>query len=252
MSAQLEAFSANTIEFLRRERSLILDGVGVPPVSVALAGRHVLVVAGGTDHVADLRALRSYIREYRPVLIGVEAGADALVGAGHRPELIVGDPRVMADTTLRCGAEVVIPADPDGHAPGAERIQDFGLEAIPFPASSNAEDLALLLAGVNDASLVITVGVRATLHEFLDRGRSGSNPSTFLTRLKLGARLIDGKAVAQLYRDRVSAGVVALLLASAVIAVVAAVMVSGVGGEYAELAVELWRNLTDWVKGLLP
>lgn len=250
MSAQLEAFSANAIEFLRRERSLILDGVGVPSVSVRLAGRHALVVAGGSDHVADLRALRSYIKEYRPVLIGVEAGADALTKAGHSPDLIVGDPRVMADATLRSGAQVVIPADPDGHAPGAERIQDLGLEAIPFAASSNAEDLALLLAGEHGASLVITVGVRATLHEFLDRGRSGSNPSTFLTRLKLGAALIDGKAVAELYRNRVSKGVVALLLVSAAIAVLAAVLVSGVGGEYADLVAQWWGDLVRWVEGL--
>jgi uncharacterized membrane-anchored protein len=182
----------------------------------------------------------------------VEGGADALVRAGHRPDVIVGDPRVMAEAALRSGAEVVIPADPDGHAPGAERIQDLGIDAIPFPAAGNAEDLALLLANENGASLVITVGVRATLPEFLDRGRAGSNPSTFLTRLKLGAKLIDGKAVAGLYRNRVSAGVVALLLVSAAVAMLAAVLASGVGGEYVDLATGWWRDLVDGIGELLP
>lgn len=250
MSAQLEAFSANTIEFLRCERSLILDGVGVPAVSVPIAGRHVLVVAAGSDHAADLNALRRYIRDYRPALVGVEAGAEALRAAQLTPDLIVGDPRLLTEATLRCGAEVVIPADSDGFAAGAERIQDLGVDAIPFPASSSAEDLALLLAAQHGATLVITVGVRATLHEFLDRGRSGSNPSMFLTRLKLGATLIDGKAVAALYRDRVSMGAVLLLVLSAAVAVLAALLVSGLFGEYLEQLAELWRTVVAWGRGL--
>lgn len=251
MSAQLEAFSANTIEFLRQERTLILDGVGVPEVAVQLAGRHALVVAAGTDHVADLAALKPYIREYRPALIGVDGGADALRRAGYRPDLIVGDPRGIEIETLCCGAEVVIPADPDGHAPGAERIQDLGIGAVPFPASGNAEDLALLLADEHGAGLVITVGVRATLHEFLDRGRSGSNPSTFLTRLKLGGgTLIDGKAVAALYRNRVSAGIVVLLLLAVLAAMGAAMLVSGVGDDYLDLAVDFWHDIVNWGRGL--
>jgi uncharacterized membrane-anchored protein len=180
----------------------------------------------------------------------VEGGADALRKAGHRPDVIVGDPRGMAEATLRSGAEMVIPADPDGYAPGAERIQDLGVGAIPFPASGNAEDLALLLASENGASLVVTVGVRATLHEFLDRGRSGSNPSTFLTRLRLGCKLIDGKAVAALYRNRVSTGVVVLLLASALVAVLAAMAVSGVGGEYLDLVAGLWHDVVSRGRGL--
>lgn len=133
LSAQLEAFSANTIEFLRHERALVLDGVGVPEVDVAIKGRQVLVVAAGYDHTADLAALDRFIREYRPVLIGVEAGADALREAGHRPDLVVGDPNEVAASVLTCGAQVVIPAQPDGHAPGLERIQDLGVGAVTFP-----------------------------------------------------------------------------------------------------------------------
>ena len=251
LSAQLEAFSANTIEFLRHERALVLDGVGVPEVDVAIKGRQVLVVAAGYDHTADLAALDRFIREYRPVLIGVEAGADALREAGHRPDLIVGDPNEVAASVLTCGAQVVIPAQPDGHAPGLERIQDLGVGAVTFPAVSNPEDLALLLAEAHGADLVITVGFQATLHEFLDRGRSGSNPSTFLTRLRLGTKLVDGKAVAALHRSRVSAGVVALMVLAALVAMAAALLVSDVGGVYTSLVGDTWNDFVSWIKGLV-
>jgi uncharacterized membrane-anchored protein len=250
MSAQLEAFSANTIEFLRRERTLILDGVGVPDLAVAIKHRQVLVVAPGHGFVEELKSLKRYIGEHRPVLIAVDTAANALRAMGHRPDVIVGDPDGIATDTLRCGAEVVIPAHCDGHAPGIERIQDLGIGAVTFPASGNAEDLALLLADTHGASLVVTVGFQATLSEFLDRGRSGSNPSTFLTRLKLGSRLVDGKAVATLHRNRVSIAAVSLLVLAALIAVAVALAVSGVGGAYSDWAVSTWNDFVSWIKGL--
>ncbi|MBB4683020.1 putative cytokinetic ring protein SteA [Amycolatopsis jiangsuensis] len=250
MSTQLEAFSANTIEFLRRERTLILDGVGVPELKVAIRDRHVLVVAGGTGHAEDLKRLKKYLGEHRPVLIGVDAGADTLRTQGYTPDVVVGDPTGIGTATLRGGGEVVVPAQPDGHAPGVERIQDLGIGAVTFPASGNAEDLALLLADAHGASLVVTVGFQATLREFLDHGRSGSNPSTFLTRLKLGTKLVDGKAVATLHRSRVSLGAVALLVLAAVVVVVAALLVSDVGSVYLDWIQHTWSTFTAWVKGL--
>lgn len=251
MAAQLEAFSANTIEFLRTERTMILDGVGVPSVEVDIRDRHVLVIAAGPDHATDLAALRHYLRECEPVLIAVETGAAALLKAGHTPHLIVSDPRALDEATLKCGAGFVVPADSDGHAPGIELAQDLGIPAVAFPASASPENLALLLAHEHGASLVVTLGVRAGLPEFLDRGRSGSNPSTFLTRLKLGPVLVDGKAVAALYRHRVSLGSVLLLLAAAVVALVVVLLVSGVGPDYADLAVDRWRDLTAWIRSLV-
>ncbi|MGH3547330.1 MAG: putative cytokinetic ring protein SteA [Pseudonocardiaceae bacterium] len=251
LSAQLEAFSANTIEFLRHERALIIDRVGVPDIEVPIRGRQVLVVVAGYNHVADLAALKHFIREYHPVLIGVEAGADALRAAGHRPHLIVGDPYQVQTETLKSAQEVVVPAQPDGFAPGLERIQDLGIGAVTFPAVSNPEDLALLLAEAHGAELVVAVGFQATLHEFLDRGRSGSNPSTFLTRLRLGGKLIDGHAAAALCRSRVSAGAVLLIVAAALAAVVAALLVSNIGGAYGVLVGGTWDDLVSWVKGLV-
>ncbi|HEY3752510.1 MAG TPA: putative cytokinetic ring protein SteA [Pseudonocardiaceae bacterium] len=250
MSAQLEAFSANTIEFLRRERTMILDGVGVPELYVSLKDKEVLVVAPGHGHAEELRSLRRYIREHRPVLIGVESGADTLRSAGYKPQVIVGDPDGIRTETLMSGAEVVVPAHTDGHAPGLERVQDLGIGAVTFPASGNAEDLALLLADTHGASLVVTVGSQATLAEFLDRGRSGSNPSTFLTRLKLGSRLVDGKAVATLHRARVSTGAVLLLVLAVMVAVGVALAVSDAGQIYLHWITGAWHNVVTWVRGL--
>ncbi|HEX3593095.1 MAG TPA: putative cytokinetic ring protein SteA [Pseudonocardiaceae bacterium] len=250
MSAQLEAFSANTIEFLRRERTMILDGVGVPELYVPMKDREVLVVAPGHGHADELRSLRRYIKEHRPVLVGVESGADTLRAAGYKPQLIVGDPDGITTETLTSGAEVVVPAHSDGHAPGLERVQDLGIGAVTFPASGNAEDLALLVADAHGASLVVTVGSQATLAEFLDRGRSGSNPSTFLTRLKLGSRLVDGKAVATLHRARVPTVAVVLMVVAVVVAIAVALAVSDTGPLYAHWIADAWQNVVTWVKGL--
>ncbi|OQO94105.1 thiamine pyrophosphokinase [Saccharomonospora piscinae] len=249
MSAQLEAFSANTIEFLRRERSLILDGVGVPKLRVPLDDRHVVVVASGVGHAEDLRALRTYIRHHRPVLVGVEGAADTMKQLGFVPDIVVGDPSVVEAATVRAASEVVVPAQPDGHAPGVERVQDLGIGAVTFPASANPEDLALLLADTHGAALVVTVGFQATLREFLDSGRSGSNPSTFLTRLKLGTKVVDGRAVATLHRHRVPVLALVLLVLGALAVVVVALLLSGTASAYVDEAAKLWDSVAGWVTG---
>ena len=243
LAHQLEAFAANTIEFMRRERSMLLDGVGVPDVEVALKDRQVVVVAAGFNHEAELKSLKSYIREYRPVLVGVGAGADALRAAGHRPHLIVGDPAEISNEALTCGADVVVPAFADGHAPGLHRVQDLGAGAVTFPSSANPEDMALLLAAHHGAALVVTIGLSATMSEFLDRGRSGSNASTFLTRLQAGGRLVDARTISLLYRSRLSIGAILLMLAAVLVAVVAALLVSDAGD-----AVLAWLGQLEFVK----
>jgi uncharacterized membrane-anchored protein len=246
----LEAFSGNTIEFIRTESPLLIDGVGVPEVDVEMTDRHVVVVADGPDHAADLKNLKPFIKEYSPILIGVGAGADALSAAGYRPDLIVGDPEEVTAATLKSGAEVVLPADPDGHAPGLERIQDLGIGAMTFPAAAAPADLALLLADHHGASLIVTVGTTVSLDEFFDRGRREDNPAAFMTRLKVGPKLVDAKAVATLYRSRVSGAAVALLVLAALTAVIVALVVSNVGGEAIDWAVETWNSFAIWVQGL--
>jgi uncharacterized membrane-anchored protein len=242
LSVQLEAFAANTMDYLKQERDLLLDGVGVPDVQTRIAGRHVLIVVRGYDYKADLDVLRPYIREFKPVLIGVDGGADALVEAGYTPDMIIGDMDSVTDDVLRCGAELVVHAYPDGRAPGLDRVHQLGLAAETFPAAATSEDLAMLLADEKGASLMVAVGTHWTLVEFLDKGRGGM-ASTFLTRLKVGGKLVDAKGVSRLYRQNISGSALLLLVFSAVAAMAAAVAVSTVGQAYLAVVAEWWDNL---------
>jgi uncharacterized membrane-anchored protein len=249
LSAQLEAFAANTMEYMKRERALLLDGVGVPNIRTKLEGRHALVVVRGYDYKADLAALRPYIREYRPVLIGVDGGADALREAGYKVNLIVGDMDSVSDEVLRSGAEVVVHAYPDGRAPGLSRVQDLGIEAVTFPAMGTSEDIAMVLADETGAELIVAVGTHATLVEFLDKGRGGM-ASTFLTRLRVGGKLVDAKGVSRLYRSRISAAALLLLVLAAFIAIGAAMAVSQAGRTYLDLLGTQWDRLYSWIQGV--
>ncbi|BCJ41357.1 thiamin pyrophosphokinase [Actinoplanes ianthinogenes] len=241
LSVQLEAFAANTMDYLKQERDLLLDGVGVPDVQTRIAGRHVLIVVRGYDYKEDLDVLRPYIREYKPVLIGVDGGADALVENGYTPDMIIGDMDSVTDDVLRCGAEVVVHAYPDGRAPGLERVSNLGVDALTFPAAATSEDLAMLLADEKGASLIVAVGTHANLVEFLDKGRGGM-ASTFLTRLKVGGKLVDAKGVSRLYRQNISGSALLLLVLSALAAMAAAVAVSTVGKAYLTVVSEWWDN----------
>jgi uncharacterized membrane-anchored protein len=249
MALQLEAFAANTMEYLKRERDLLFDGVGVPDIETQLDGRHVLVVVRGYDYREDLVALRHYIREFRPVLIGVDGGADALIDRGLKPHLIVGDMDSVSDRALRCGAEVVVHAYPDGTAPGLARVQELGIEPVVFPAAGTSEDVALLLADDKGASLIVAVGTHATLIEFLDKGRSGM-ASTFLTRLRVGGKLVDAKGVSRLYRSRISAQALVLLVVATLITFGVAMLVTPGGVSYRDILDVRWHDFLQWLQGL--
>ena len=249
LSTQLEAFATNTMEYMKRERALLLDGVGVPDVQTKIEGRHVLVVVRGYDYKEDLQALRSYIRDYRPVLVGVDGGADALVEAGYQPDMIIGDMDSVSDHVLRSGAEVVVHAYVDGRAPGLQRVQDLGVDAITFPAAATSEDIAMLLADEKGAKLIVAVGTHATLVEFLDKGRGGM-ASTFLTRLRLGGKLVDAKGVSRLYRSRISTGALIVLVLAALLAIVVALAVTTAGRIYLDLLVDQWDSFVFWLENL--
>ncbi len=249
LAVQLEAFASNTMEYLKRERDLLLDGVGVPDIETKLEGRHALVVVRGYDYRADLTALRSYIREFKPVLIAVDGGADALLEKGLKPHLIVGDMDSVSDAALTCGAEIVVHAYRDGNAPGLSRVQDLGVDPVVFPAAGTSEDVALLLADDKGASLIVAVGTHATLVEFLDKGRAGM-ASTFLTRLRVGGKLIDAKGVSRLYRSRIPTHALAMLVLATFITFVVALWTTSAGASYWELLGIRWHDLLHWLHGL--
>ncbi|WP_298806595.1 putative cytokinetic ring protein SteA [uncultured Pseudokineococcus sp.] len=228
LGSQLELFAANTLEYMLREKDLLFDGVGVPDVRTSFAGRQALVVVRGYHYREDLATLRPYIREYRPVLIGVDGGADAVLEAGHALDMVVGDMDSVSDAALTSGAEVVVHAYRDGRAPGLDRVRALGVDPVVFPATGTSEDVAMLLADDRGAELIVAVGTHATLVEFLDKGRAGM-ASTFLTRLRVGGKLVDAKGVSRLYRQRISTAQVAALLLAGLLALVVALLSTSAG-----------------------
>ena len=224
MGDELERFAENTLEYMRRERNLIFDALTVPDLSVDIAGRDVLIVVRGHDYKEDLNALRGgYVREMRPVLIGVDGGADALLEVGLRPDVIIGDFDSVSTAALRCGADLVVHGYPDGRAPGADRLRELGLEHSILHAAGTSEDVAMLLAYEKGADLIVAVGTHASMVEFLDKGREGM-ASTFLTRLKVGPLLVDAKGVNRLYQGRLRKRDLTLFLIAAMLTFTAIVL----------------------------
>jgi uncharacterized membrane-anchored protein len=260
LATQLQSFTHNTTEFLRREQDLLLHGQGLPRLHTRLAGRPAVVVVRGYDYRADLRRLRRFVREQRPVLIAVDGGADALIEAGQRPDLVVvgetglasgdteGGSRI-SDRALRHAREVVLHSDRSGRAIGSDRLDRIGVRSRPLPADGNTEDVAMLLADACGASLVVAVGTHATLDEFLDRQRSGL-ASTFLTRLRLGPKLVDSKAVHQLYSGRVRLWHLALVLLAGLVALAVAIAITPVGQEWWGRLSDAMTDLLGWIQGL--
>ncbi len=225
VSDELGRFAENTLSYLAREHHLLTDSPVLPELTTDITGRHVLVVVRGMDYRDDLNALRSYIREVRPVLVGVDGGADALLEAGHRPHVIIGDFDSVSDDALRCGAQLVVHAYPGGHAPGAGRLEALGLDHTVFEVTGTSEDVAMLLAYEKRAELIVAVGTHASMVEFLDKGREGM-ASTFLVRLKVGPILVDAKGVNRLYQSRVRRGDMLVLVAAALLAMFVIVAVA--------------------------
>jgi uncharacterized membrane-anchored protein len=249
LSEQIEAFADNTMTYLREEKELLLEGIGVPDVATEIEGRHVLIVVRGYDYRSDLDALRPYITEYRPLLMGVDGGADALIEAGYKPDMIIGDMDSCSDQALRSGAELVVHAYHDGRAPGLERITALGLQAVVFPALGTSEDAAMLLADSKGARLLVAVGTHASLVEFLDKGRAGM-ASTFLTRLRVGPKLVDAKGVSRLYRSQIRTWHLVLLVLSGVLALLTALLFTDVGSAMGSVLVARIRDVLYWVAGL--
>ncbi|MFI7589358.1 putative cytokinetic ring protein SteA [Spongisporangium articulatum] len=247
LNTQLESFAANTMEYLQKERDLLLDGVGVPDVRTDMDGRQVLIVVRGYHYKEDLATLRPYIREYRPVLVGVDGGADAIIEAGLTPDMIVGDMDSVTNEALTCGAEVVVHAYRDGRAPGLDRVRSLGVDPVVFPATGTSEDVAMLLADDKGATLIVAVGTHATLVEFLDKGREGM-ASTFLTRLRVGSKLVDAKGVSRLYRQRITSSQLVVLALAGLFALGVALAATAAGQAFYALIGARTDDIVSWVK----
>jgi uncharacterized membrane-anchored protein len=221
----LESFAENTMRYLREEGRLLSEGIGFPAIQTRFRDRHALIVVRGPGHKRDLRIVRPYVRDFRPVLVAVDGGADALLEAGYNPDVIVGDMDSVSDAALGSGAELIVHAYENGAAPGSERVRSLGLSYHVVPAPATSEDVALLLAFEKGAELIVAVGTHFNLIEFLERNRSGMS-STFLTRLRVGEILIDAKGVSRLVSRRVGLWPLAAFAVAGLGALVVAVVVS--------------------------
>lgn len=249
LTAHLETFTHNTTEFLRREQDLLLHGLGVPRLATRVAGRPVVVIAAGHEHARELALVRTFVREQQPVLVAVGRGADVLRAAGLRADVVVldagaDDGDTPAAKALKAARDVVVRTDRGAGRSAVDQLERLGVRPLRFESGATPEDAALLLVAAADAALIVGVGLRASLEELLDSQRAGL-ASTFLTRLKVGQRLVDAAAVPHLYAGRVRPRHLLLVMLSGLIALGAAVGVTPVGQEWADA-------LAQTLQGLLP
>jgi len=234
MNKVFSNFVENTIEHAKNELGMVAGEYNIPTLNTVLKGKHVLVVVRGQNYKEDLEAVRSYIREVKPVLIGVDGGADALWEFGYKPDIIIGDMDSVSNDTLFSGAELVVHAYPDGRAPGLERIKKLGLQARTFAIPGTSEDIAMLLAYERKAELIVAVGTHSSVEEFLEKGRHGM-ASTLLVRMKIGSILVDAKGVSKLYRGRIKVRYLAQIVLAALLPLGVIVFISPVTRELLRL-----------------
>jgi uncharacterized membrane-anchored protein len=239
----LGEFAENTVAHVREETDLLTGNVAFPPTAASFRDRHVLIVVRGDRHRRDLKALRAYIRDMRPLIVAVDGGADGVLEAGLRPDVILGDMDSAGDAALRCGAELIVHAYPDGRAPGRERLQEAGLAHQVVPAAGTSEDVAMLMAYEKGAALIVSVGAHFNLVEFLDRKRGGMS-STFLTRLRIGERLVDAKGVSRLYNPSSTLAPLAFFAVAFLILLTILVITSPALNDVWEL---VWLKIRIWL-----
>jgi uncharacterized membrane-anchored protein len=239
----LAEFAENTVAHVRQETDLLTGAVELPPTSTVFRDRHVLIVVRGDRHRRDLKALRAYIRDVRPLVVAVDGGAEGCLEAGLKPDVILGDMDSAGDEALRCGAELIVHAYPDGRAPGRERLLELGLEHTLVPSAGTSEDVAMLMSYEKGAALIVSVGAHFNLIEFLDRKRGGMS-STFLTRLRIGEKLVDAKGVSRLYNPPSTVAPLALFLVAFAILLTIVVISSPALSDLVEL---LWLKVKIWL-----
>jgi uncharacterized membrane-anchored protein len=247
IATALEEFAENTLGYLVSEREFLLEATRLPNTRTDFAHRHVLVVVRGYGFKEDLDSLRrGYVRDFKPILVGVDGAADALLEVGLTPDVIIGDMDSVSTEALTSGAELVLHAYADGRAPGKARLDTLSLPYVTFEAPGTSEDVALLLAHEKGAELIVAVGTRASLIELMDKGRKGM-ASTFLVRLRVGPKLVDAKGVSELHRTGPSGLQILALLVAALITMVIVADVTPMGRVWLDSARDwlelVWFNL---------
>ncbi|NDI34240.1 hypothetical protein EPK97_05635 [Chengkuizengella sediminis] len=202
LPSNLNSFIDNTLQYAQKEKGFVVQPLKIPKLKTSVKNRPVVIVVRGKDYRNDLLAIKDFVEDMKPVLIGVDGGADALLEHGYHPHLVIGDMDSISNHALLSGSEIIVHAYPNGNAPGLERIQSLGLEAKKISAAGTSEDIAMLLAYEKKAEMIITLGAHSHMIDFLEKGRKGMS-STLLVRMKIGDKLIDAKGVSKLYQRNV-------------------------------------------------
>ncbi|ABW19143.1 putative cytokinetic ring protein SteA [Alkaliphilus oremlandii] len=225
IEVELEKFIENTLVYANKEKGLILGNLNIPPIKTKMEKKHVLVVVRGQNYREDLMTILSYIKEVRPVLIGVDGGGDALLEFGFIPDIIVGDMDSVSDDCLKKCKEIIVHGYLDGTAPGMGRIENLGLSGLVFSAAGTSEDIAMLIAYDKGADLIVAVGTHSNMIDFLEKGRKGMS-STFLVRMKVGSKLVDARGVSKLYKNNIKPKYIILLVIAALIPITMVMLIS--------------------------
>ncbi|HWP95892.1 MAG TPA: putative cytokinetic ring protein SteA [Syntrophomonadaceae bacterium] len=240
----LDRFVENTLEYAKKEKDILLGNLDVPSLEAQIQGRHVLIVVRGSGYKEDLKTISSYIQEEKPVLIGVDGGADALLDFGLKPDIIVGDMDSVSDEALRSGAQLVVHAYTDGSAPGKERLDKMELNASTFPMPGTSEDVAMIMAWENGARLIVAVGSHSNMIDFMEKGRQGMG-STLLVRMKVGPILVDARGVSQLYKQSMHKSYLFEMLVAAMVPIIIILWVSPATKPFFRLIILQFRLLLN-------
>lgn len=236
---ELSRFIDNTLEFALREKEFVLKPLNIPPLKTKIKGKHVVVVVRGNNYKEDLQAIRPYIEEYHPVLIGVDGGANVLIECGFKPDIIIGDMDSVSNKALKSGAEIIVHAYSDGKAPGLSRIKKLGIDAKIIPSLGTSEDIAMLLAYEEQSEIIVALGTHSNMVDFLEKGRKGM-ASTTLVRMKIGTKLVDAKGVSKLYQPRNRFKDLSLIGVAAITPIIA---ISMINHDMIRLLQIIWLNL---------
>lgn len=246
LSHHLAALTHTSTELLRREQDLLLHGRGVPRLATRVAGRPVIVLGRDPERDAELESIRTFVREQHPVVVAVGEPAPGL-----RVDVLVvdADAELPPAATVKAARDVVVRAD-RGRAPGiVEALERVGAHPLVVETSATPEDAALVIADAAEPSVIVPVGMHATLEDLLDSRRPGV-AGTYLTRLKVGPRLVDVAALPHVYAGRVRPWHLLLLMLAGFVALAAAISTTPVGHEWADSATTWLSDLFDSIQGL--
>ena len=214
LTHQLEAFAANTIEFMRRERALLLDGVGVPDVDVELAG------PAGARRRRRVRPRRR-ARPAQGLHPRVPAGAGrrgrgrrrAARGRATPPTSIVGDPSEVSNEALTCGADVVVPGVHRRARPRpAPRAGPRGGRGHVPQHRPTPRTWRCCWPPTTARRWSSRSGCRRPWPSSSTAAAPAATPRRSSPGCRSAAPLVDGRVIAALYRSRVSTGAILLLI----------------------------------------